>query len=95
MTNDQLQEIQDAVQKVMDKNFNGKINTLTQEFRDHKTVVNQYIIDDNEWKKKAQPVITMGENVAGFGKVSLYIVGFVASVGGAMVLLLNLFTKNE
>lgn len=90
MTEDQLQEISNTVQKVMEKNFNGKLTTLTQEFRDHKTIVNQYIVDDNKWKEKAQPVILMGENVAGFGKVSLYIVGFVASVGGAIVLLINL-----
>ena len=93
MTPKQLKAIQDTIGKSIDKTVNGKISILTEEFREHKIIVNQYIKEDNEWKTKAEPVIQMGENVAGFGKVSLYIVGFVASVAGAILVLLKLFRK--
>ena len=53
-----------------------------------------YILEDNTWKKRAEPVIKMGENVQGFGKVSLYIVGFIASVAGAILVIINIF-KNK
>lgn len=45
---------------------------------------------DKEWKEKAKPVLQMGENVQGFGKVSLYVVGFIASVTGAVVMIINI-----
>lgn len=94
MNSDQIQEIKKTIVDTIEKSVNGKIIKLTKDFEKHQEIVNQYIIDDNEWKAKAEPVITMGKNVQGFGKVSLYIVGFVASVAGAIMLLLNLFRKD-
>jgi len=46
--------------------------------------LDKYIDDDNKWKNEAKPVLEMGRNVQGFGKVSLYILGFIASVMGAI-----------
>lgn len=59
---------------------------LSEDFKDHKEVINTYI-------KDTKPVIEMGKNVQGFGKVSLYILGFFASVSGAVLLIINYFDK--
>ena len=83
MNQEHIQEIKKAVQETV----NGQINNLSRKLDD-------YIVDDTEWKKRAESVILMGENVQGFGKVSLYIVGFIASVGGAVMIILNLL-KDE
>lgn len=53
------------------------VKELRDEFRQHRK-------EDLEWKTTAMPVIEMGRNVQGFGKVSLYILGFFASVMGAI-----------
>ena len=90
MDKEQIKLIEKTIENSIEKTVNGKIRILTEEFREHKTVVNQYIKDDTEWKGKAEPVIQMGENVQGFGKVSLYILGFIASVAGAIAVIINL-----
>lgn len=46
------------------------------------------------WKEEITPVIEMGKNVQGFGKVSLYILGFVASVSAGFYALVEFFKKN-
>lgn len=81
-----LHKIDSHIEESINRNVNGKINLLTQK-------VDNYVKQDNEWKIKAEPVIQMGQQVQGFGKVSLYIVGFVASVGGAVLLIINMFKK--
>lgn len=86
MTQEQLKEIQNAVGKAIQTHVNGKIDKLT-------VKVDAYIADDLQWKQQAEPVIKMGENVQGFGKVSLYIVGFVAAVAGAFISITNLFKE--
>lgn len=91
MDNEQIKLIKETIENSIEKTVNGKIRILTEEFREHKTTVNQYIIDDTDWKQKAQPVIQMGENVQGFGRVSLYVVGFIASVTGAVIMIINIF----
>jgi hypothetical protein len=61
----------------------------------------QYIAEDKDrnikkdeeqiaFKKEIMPVIEMGKNVQGFGKVSLYILGFIASVAGAIYGILHI-----
>lgn len=54
-----------------------------------------FIEKDTEWKKTAQPVIEMGQNVQGFGRVSLYILGFFASITGAIYGILELLKKKH
>jgi len=66
---------------------------IANEFNLFKQEVREYIKRDDEWKLTAMPVIEMGKNVQGFGKVSLYIVGFVAAVAGALITLTNLWIK--
>jgi len=69
------------------------LEELQIELRKSRQEFQNYVIADEAWKKEAQPVIDMGENVQGFGKVSLYILGFVASVVGAIIGIIKLFQK--
>lgn len=48
---------------------------------------------DALWKDRAEPVIQMGINVQGFGRVSLYILGFIASVSAGFYALTNFLKK--
>lgn len=56
---------------------NGKIDKITMKLDD-------YISDDNDWKRMARPVIEMGKNLQGFGIVVLYILSALAALGGAI-----------
>ena len=77
-----MHKLEIKIEESINKNVNGKIIKLTDK-------VDNYIISDNEWKERAEPVITMGTNVQGFGKVSLYILGFFASVAGAIFAIMH------
>lgn len=81
-----MKKVDTQIELSINKNVNGKIDRL------HSKLDN-YIEEDTKWKNTAEPVIKMGENVAGFGKVSLYILGFVASVTGAIIGLIKIFEK--
>jgi len=82
MTEKQLEQIKALIRETV----NGKIDNLHNK-------LDSYIESDNDWKTKAEPVLQMGKNVQGFGKVSLYIVGFVASVAGAILVVINLLKE--
>lgn len=71
-----------------------KLEELHDEFTVHKLVVENHYKEDKEWKDSAMPVIEMGRNVSGFGKVSLYVLGFFASAVGAVMLWFD-FLKKE
>jgi hypothetical protein len=83
----------DAIHKILERqnetmeSFHSKVETHI----DKDTIDKEKIF---AWQDKAQPVVTMGENVQGFGKVSLYLLGFVSALIGAIVLIINLFKKN-
>lgn len=82
-----IHKIEPAVEKSIEKYVNGKIRVM-----DGK--LDAYIVSDNEWKALAQPVVDLGKNLQGFGKVALYTIGFVASVMGAILLFIEFF-KND
>lgn len=86
MTADDIEQIKKEIQSTIKVVVNGKIDKIDQKLE-------EYIKSDNEWKAAAQPVIDMGRNVQGFGRVSLYIVGFVAAVSGAILYILQLVKK--
>lgn len=46
---------------------------------------------DEKWKQTATPVIQMGQSVQGFGKVTLYILGFFAAVATAVFTAISFF----
>jgi len=86
MTKDQLETIKETIAHSIELNVNGKIRVLTEKMDD-------YIKSDEDWKKQAEPVIKMGENVQGFGKVSLYVIGFVAAISGAIMGVIKLIER--
>jgi len=88
-----IHKIEPAVQQAVDKSINGKLYKIIEEQKEHKEIVKDYIKEDMEWKSRAEPVIAMGKNVQGFGKVSLYMLGFVASVAGVIIYILNLWGR--
>lgn len=72
MTQEQLSKIERAIDKL-----DHKIDAIN-------TRLDNYIESDNQWKQAAQPTIEMGNNVRGFGKVFMYILGIVAAIGAAI-----------
>lgn len=78
-----IHKIEPAIENSVNKYVNGKLDKINLKIDD-------YIVSDLQWKERAEPTLQMGQNVAGFGKVSLYIVGFVASVAGAIIAVIKL-----
>lgn len=66
--------------KSRDEARDAKINALDEKFE--------------AFTIRAEPVLKMGENVEGFGKVSLYILGFFASVSGVVFSIIH-FIKEK
>lgn len=79
-----IHKMETKIEESINKNVNGKINAL------HAKMDN-YIVSSNEWRSKAEPAIKMVENVQGFGKVTLYMVGFIGSVGGIFIAIMHFF----
>ena len=52
-----------------------------------------YITVFDNYIKRTEPVIKMGENAQGASKVILYLTGAVITIGGAWEILRNLFKK--
>lgn len=86
MDADQIKEIQKTIAISIEKHVNGKIKSLDKKF-------GEYVNKDEEWKKRAEPVIQMGQNIQGFGRVSLYFLGFISAVGGVILLLVKFFKE--
>lgn len=89
MTQEQLDEIKEAVADSVKAVVNGKIDKLQtimeQHMEDDKIVADrliQHLAKEEEWKKKAEPVIEMGTNISGFGKITLYLIGFIMAFVG-------------
>ena len=83
----------DAIHKILERQ-NETMESFHSKVESH---IDKDTIDKEKifaWQDKAQPVVTMGENVQGFGKVSLYVLGFIASVTGAVIMIINIF-KNK
>jgi hypothetical protein len=86
MSEDQILELKKTIYDAVQQTVNGKIDKINDK-------LDAYIKVDTEWKERAEPVIEMGTNVRGFGRVSLYIVGFIASVTGAIYTIIRLIQK--
>jgi hypothetical protein len=87
--------ILDKMQGHIEKTIESKMKPLEEKLDD-------YIEKDTEdkkllaqtlatWKEDITPVIEMGKNVQGFGKVSLYVLGFIASVTAGFYAIMELF----
>jgi len=49
--------------------------------------------EDKLWKEKAEPVLQIVKNMRAFGKVTLYIVGFLSAIGGAFLIIQSIWKK--
>lgn len=91
MTPQQLEEIKEAVANSIKEVVNGKIDKLhsimEQHMEDDKVVADKlmlHLAKEEEWKKKAEPIIEMGSNISGFGKITLYLIGFIMAFVGVI-----------
>lgn len=75
MTDEQFIEINKTIAETIKTTVNGKIDKLN-------VKIDNYIVTDNEWKQQANPTIELGNNIRGFGKVAIYILGFAGMVFG-------------
>ena len=81
MTPEQFTELLDRIDQKIDSNVkesvgfyvNGKIDRMNQKLDD-------YIVDDNEWKKIAQPAIDSIRNAKAGTKFIVSAVGFIAGL---------------
>lgn len=86
MTSEQLEEIKETVVRTVKETVNGKIDKLSIAMESH-------FKDDKEWKERAQPAIDMGNNIKGFGRVSVYFIGIMSAIGGLYLILRDIFKK--
>ena|SRR3990167_926391 len=54
-----------------------------------------YILQDNEWKKRAEPAIQMGIDARGASKSLLWLGGIILVLGGAYKIIVTWFTKQQ
>ena len=104
MTPEDIQKVVDGIipkiQNTVVQTVNGKIDRIHKILESQNeimdsfhTKVEKHIESDVLWKEKAKPVIDMGENMQGFGKVTLYFVGFVSAFLGAILLVKEFFKR--
>ena len=74
------QEMGEHIEAIIQLKVNGKIDRITAR-------LDTYIKDDEEWKLAAKPVLDLGNNITGFGKVVGAIVGVMAAIGSSWVLI--------
>lgn len=77
MTPEQIQELKDSMNHTLregiETHVNGKIRTLTAEFK-------TYVKEDMEWKERADPALELVNNVKGFGRVFVYLLGVASAI---------------
>lgn len=56
----------------------------------HRTAFEIYVKEDVAWKEAADKKLEVVGSVQGFGKVSLYILGFLAALGAGVTLIYKL-----
>lgn len=93
MTLDEFEQLKLALIDTVKVTVNGKIDKLTLENRETSAKLDAYIISDDLWKERAEPVIDMGINAKGASVVALWIAGAVIALGGAYQIISNLFKK--
>ncbi len=83
MNAEQLEKVLAHIESTIKVTVNGKIDRIDRK-------IDEYIIQDNLWKKNAEPVIALGENLSGFGTVFMYFLGMVGAVIGVILGISNL-----
>lgn len=78
-------EILNAVRQTIKETVNGKIDRMNDK-------IDNYIKGDIEWKVEADKKLEVVGSVQGFGKVTLYILGFLSALGAGVGLIYKLIT---
>jgi hypothetical protein len=86
LVSDIIERQKPVIEETIERVVNGRIRELH-----HK--IDDYIKRDEQWKEEITPQIKLVKDVQGFGKVSLYALGFFSAIGGAIMLIINLFKK--
>lgn len=89
-----MHKLESKIEESITKNVNGKIIRLTEKVDSYILLDTQWKEADEKWKEDASPAIDVVKNMQGFGKVSLYIIGFVASLTGLLITFINFFHKD-
>lgn len=78
------EHLSQSVQGAVKLAVNGKVESMRQELR-------AYIVKDDEWKAKVEPVVYAFENLKWSGKLLLGIVVAVGTIAGAIITVVKLF----
>ena len=81
----------ETVQKKIHEEMKDAFIAHAEEDKVNAEILKDYIASDVEWKKLAQPTIELGKNMAGFGKVALYVMGFVALLASVVFAIGKIF----
>ena len=73
MTPEEFTKITDIIKVTIKETVNGKIDRLD-------IKLDTYMKEDNDWKDRANPTIELGNNVRGFGKVMVYLLGIAGAI---------------
>lgn len=103
----QFTELQNTIIQSIDKNIdtsvekyvNGKIRRLDEKIDDYiKSDIehrNEYKRETLEWRERIEKKVEPLDNLTGFSKTSLYLLGFLGSVGGIVLIALKLLHGNK
>ena len=85
-----VHKMEGHIEKAIDKHVNGKIKALDTKLDNYIIADMQWKKEDEQWKEDVKPQIQLVKDTQGFGKVSLYFLGFVSALGGCIILIYNL-----
>ena len=102
MTSEQIEQIKNSIKETIILTVNGKIDKLNSSQETINVKIDTYIREDLEykermtketevWRASADSKLEFVSNVQGFGRVSLYVGGFILTVGGAIALFIKGF----
>lgn len=95
MTPEQLRALQETVAESIEKNVNGKIRRLDEKIDNYIREDNEHkermILETAEWRKSADEKLQLVSNIQGFGKVLMYFLGFCATLGGVIAMVVTFF----
>lgn len=91
LVDDIIKKMEAKIAESIDRAVNGKINRLTQEFREHNILVDTYIKDDNAWKDRNEPYLEGLANITGTSKIIVWIALGISTIIGAIFTIKQLF----
>jgi hypothetical protein len=86
-----VHKMEGHIEKAIDKHVNGKIRALDSKIDNYIALDLQWKKEDEQWKEDVKPQIQLVKDTQGFGRVTLGFLAFVTAIGGAILLVYNLF----